>query len=69
MKKLFCFLFFFIPFVACAQQHWYKASPSDFIWQNVGNAGFSTSGVYYTSIAVNPTNGLPYVPYQNNLPD
>jgi hypothetical protein len=45
MKNLFYILMFLFPVVAGAQQGWYKSSPLDYMWQNVGNAGFSADTV------------------------
>ncbi len=64
MKKLFYVLMFFCPFVAYSQQNGYK-SPLDYIWKNVGNAGFSAGEAMYTSLAFNPSNGQPYVAYED----
>jgi hypothetical protein len=64
MKKLFFILSFFLPIVVSAQP-WYKSSPSDYMWKNVGNADFSNGGVYFTCLAFNPINGQPYVAYND----
>jgi hypothetical protein len=65
MKILIYILLFLFPVLAFAQQPWYKYSPMDYAWKNVGNNGFSAGGVSYTSLAFNPTNGQPYVAYQD----
>ena len=36
MKKLFYLVILLFPVVVCAQQSWYKSSPLDYIWVNVG---------------------------------
>ncbi len=64
MKKLLYLLMFVFPIAICAQQPWYKSSPLDYIWQNVGNAGFSAGGTKYASLAISPS-GQPYVVYQD----
>ena len=57
MKKLFYILFFLFPVVVFAQQPWYKYSPLDYTWKNVGNAGFSAGEADYTSLAFSPSGG------------
>ena len=54
------------PVVAFAQQPWYKYSPMDYSWQDVGNAGFSAGEAWYESLAFNPSDSLPYVAFQDN---
>ncbi len=63
MKKLFYALMFFCPFVAYAQQNGYKSSV-DYMWMNVGNAGFSAGESDYTSLSFSPS-GEPYVIFQD----
>jgi len=63
MKKFYILMFFF-PVVVCAQENWYKSSPSDYMWMNVGNAGFSAGYTDWTSLAFSPS-GEPYVAYQD----
>ena len=48
MKKLIYLLMIVFPIAVCAQQPWYKSSPLDYMWQNVGNAGFSAGEAWYT---------------------
>jgi hypothetical protein len=64
MKKLFYFLVLLLPVVVFAQQPWYKSSPLDYMWMNVGNAGFSEGEVSCTSLAFSPS-GEPYVAYSD----
>jgi len=64
MKKFIYILFFLIPVVSFAQQPWYKYSPTDYTWKNVGNAGFSAGGDDYTSLAFSPS-GQPYVAFED----
>jgi len=35
-------------------------------WVNAGNAGFSDGPAYYTSLAFNPANGMPYIAYSDD---
>jgi hypothetical protein len=65
MKKLICILLLVFPVVAFSQQPWYKSSPLDYMWLNVGNAGFSAGQALYISLACNPS-GQPYVAYKDN---
>ena len=58
MKKLIYILLFLFPVVAIAQQPWYKYSPLDSAWQNVGNAGFSAGEAIFTCIAFSPSGEL-----------
>jgi hypothetical protein len=55
---------FLFPVVVFAQQPWYKYSPMDYAWKDVGNAGFSVSEAWYTSLAFSPS-GQPYVAYED----
>ena len=41
---------------------------NDINWEDVGNSGFSTGEVEYTSIAIN-SSGNPYVVYRNSTGD
>jgi hypothetical protein len=61
MRKLIYILLFVCPGVLSAQQSWYKSSPLDYMWMNVGNAGFSAGEASYTSLAYK--SGEPYVAY------
>ena len=54
---------FLYPVVLYAQQSWYKSSPLDYMWMNVGNAGFSIGVAACTSLAFSPSDGQPYVAY------
>jgi hypothetical protein len=53
------------PIVAFTQQNWYKSSPSDHIWMNVGNAGFSAGISENISLAFS-SNGEPYLAFEDN---
>jgi hypothetical protein len=68
MKKLIYLLLFLFPVVAFSQQPWYKYSPADYAWKDVGNAGFSSAEADYTSIAFSPS-GQPYVAYSDGWLD
>jgi hypothetical protein len=65
MKELFYVLMFVFPLVASAQQPWYKYSPLDYIWMNVGNTIFSAGEADFTSLAFSPSDSLPYVAYMD----
>ena len=67
MKKVFCILMFLFPIVVNAQQPWYKYSPLDYMWMNVGNEGFSGIEVNWISFTFSPTDGLPYIAYMGSL--
>jgi len=64
MKKLFYILILLVPFAVCAQQDWYKSSPLDYAWKNVGNTCFSAGKAEYTSLAFSTT-GEPYVVFKD----
>ena len=64
MKKLIYILIFLLPVAVCAQQDGYQSSPLDYIWQNVGNAGFSAGKVECTTLAFSPS-GEPCVAYRD----
>ena len=64
MKKLIYLLALSLPAIVYAQQPWLKSSPSDYMWMNVGNSGFSAGQADYTSLAFSPT-GEPYVAFQD----
>jgi hypothetical protein len=64
MKKLFYIFLFLFPVILCAQQNWYKSSPSDYMWMNVGNACFSEGSTEYISFAFSAS-GEPYVAYSD----
>ena len=66
MKKIFYILMFLFPIVVSAQQSWYKSSPLDYMWMNVGKAGFSVGEIAYTSLAFNPVNSQPYIAYSDS---
>jgi hypothetical protein len=64
MKRFFYLLLAILPSTPYAQQIGNKISPSDNMWMNVGNAGFSEGMVFYTSLAFSP-DGEPYVVYED----
>ncbi len=64
MKKLFYIFVFFLPVIVNAQFDFYKDSPLDYAWKNVGNAGFSAGLADYTSLAFSPS-GQPYVAFED----
>ncbi len=66
MKKIFYIFVFFFPIMGFAQQSWYKSSPLDYMWKNVGNIGFTTGWATYTSLAFSFSDGQPYVAYTDN---
>jgi hypothetical protein len=53
MKKIIYILVFILPVICSAQQSLYKSSPLDYMWMNVGNAGFTQDMVALTRIAFN----------------
>jgi hypothetical protein len=63
MKRTIYILLFLLPVITYAQQNWYKYSPLDEMWQDVGNPGFSIGRSYYTSLAFSPVDCQPYVAY------
>lgn len=65
MKKFIFILFVLIPILLYPQQNLYNSSPNDYMWMNVGKAGFSDSDVDYTCIAINGANGQPYVAFKD----
>jgi hypothetical protein len=64
MKKMLLLLVFVCPFVGISQQPWHKSSPLDYMWKNVGNAGFSAGEADNTCLAFSPS-GEPYVVYSD----
>ena len=64
MKKLFYILIIVCPALVCGQQPCNTFSPFDYMWQNVGNPGFSTGQVSYLNFALSPS-GVPYVVFSN----
>jgi len=62
MKKIILLTCFLLPVVIMAQKGSHKTFPKDYIWQNVGQPGFSAGIINWTSLAVNPS-GQPYVAY------
>jgi len=62
MKKLIFILLLLLPIVGFAQQPWFKYSPMDYAWKNVG---FSEGQAVYTSLAFSPLDDNPYVAYMN----
>src|SRR5271157_2181410 len=65
MKKLFYILLFLFPVVVFPQQPWYKFSPLNYVWSDVGNADFSAGTAKYTSLALNPVNDQPCMAYSD----
>ena len=66
MKKLIYLLLILCPIAVCAQQSWEKSSPLDLMWQNIGNAGFSTGQAGCLSLALNPS-GEPFVAFRDGM--
>lgn len=64
MKKSVYILCFMIPIFLCAKQPWYKSAPMDYMWKNVGNAGFSAGQADQTALAISPS-GEPYVVFKD----
>ena len=62
MKKLMYILLFLFPIIGFTQQNWEKCSPLDYMWMNVGNAGFSAGMVSNIRLTFSPS-GEPYVAY------
>jgi hypothetical protein len=69
MKKLFYIFILLFPVIAFAQQNWYKYSPVNYMWKNVGNAGFSEGMTEGTILAFSPVDNQPYVAYLVNSSD
>jgi len=65
MKNLLYFIIFSLPAFAYTQQPWHISSPFDYIWMNVGNAGFSEGNATNISLAFD-TDGEPYVAYSDD---
>jgi hypothetical protein len=63
MKRLIYILFISIPILVNAQQSWYKSSPRNYMWMNVGTSDYLTESDYWTCLAFNPINGQPYVAF------
>lgn len=63
MKRIIYIFLFLLPVVSVAQQTWYKSSPLDYMWMNVGNAGFSGRMVRDIGLACHPISGQPYVAF------
>jgi len=64
MKRLIYILFSLIPFIGYTQLNWYKSSPLDYMWKNVGNPGFSPGETRFPCLAFSPS-GAPYVAFQD----
>jgi len=62
MKRLIPLLILLIPSMLHAQVNFQKSSPFDYMWKNVGNAGFSAGEAESTSLAFSPS-GEPYVAF------
>jgi hypothetical protein len=60
MKRLIIILMILFPFFGISQQNRDKSSPLNYIWMNVGNAGFSLGSATYTGIVISQT-GIAYV--------
>jgi hypothetical protein len=64
MQKIMIVLMFLQPGFLGSQSVWNPLSPSEYMWQNVGNPGFSVDSADYTSLAFDMS-GQPYVAYQD----
>ena len=64
MNKSICFLLLLFPVVAISQPGRYKSSPIEYMWKNVGNAGFTEGVANFTSLAFS-IGDQPYVAFQN----
>lgn len=64
MKKLIYILILMVPVVITAQPPWFKSSPSENTWVNVGNPGFSAGGADYSNIVIGPDQ-KPYTAYND----
>ena len=63
MKTIIHILLLLAPIVVYPQLNFYKSSPTDCVWQNTGNPGFSAGIINYSNIAVNPFTEQPYIVY------
>jgi hypothetical protein len=63
MKRIIHILLLLVPILGYPQQHLYKSSLSDCIWQYAGNPGFSAGIANYSNIAVHPVTEQPCVVY------
>lgn len=66
MKKPLYILLLLFTVVASAQQPWYKYSPMDYAWKNVGNEGFSPAAAESICIAFSPS-GRPFIAYMDSI--
>jgi hypothetical protein len=64
MKNILYIFLLLAPTIVYPQPNWYKSSPMNQAWKNVGNAGFSERGVDYISLAYS-LSGEPYVAYRD----
>jgi hypothetical protein len=62
MKRIAAVLIFIIPLCTFSQQSHSGFSPADYMWMNVGTAGFSIAKTEYTGLAFDST-GQPFVAY------
>ena len=67
MKRIIYIFIFLYPFVGITQQPLDNSYPLDYMWKYVGNEGFSPGIVWYTSLALNPSDSQPYVAYLDYL--
>ncbi|MFH1295791.1 MAG: T9SS type A sorting domain-containing protein [Bacteroidota bacterium] len=66
MKKvLFIILLSLCSIAGSAQQNGYRSSPSDYMWKYVGDAGFSAWAADCISLAFSPSDGKPYIAFQD----
>lgn len=64
MKRIIYLFLVFAPIIGYPQQSRNNLSPSDYLWMNVGNAGFSEGEVEFTDIAFDST-GIPYIAFRD----
>ena len=62
MKRILSFLLFIAVIAGGARSQWYKTSPQEYMWTNVGKQGFSAGSVFIPILAFSPS-GNPYVAY------
>ena len=54
-----------LPICLSAQQPWQKSAPMTFTWKYVGGAGFTEDEAQYISLAFSPSDGCPYLAFQD----
>ena len=63
MQRIIYILILLLPLAVSAQQPWFKSFPLDYMWKNVGNTGFVANNAGWISFAFNPSDGQPYIAF------